>query len=85
MKDIREGFDVVLRDGDVIAGAVRKVVRDGFLVYVEGAGDFVVQNGAVKEVHDGRVVLDPARLSPEMRAAVRHAHDTEDPNVADET
>jgi hypothetical protein len=82
---VQEGFDVVLHDGDVIVGAVRKIVQDGFLVYVEAAGDFVVQNGAVKEVADGRVVLDRARLDSKMLSAIKHAHDREDPNVADET
>ncbi|MGH6872974.1 MAG: hypothetical protein ACREHE_15870 [Rhizomicrobium sp.] len=85
MNTVKEGFDVVLHDGEVVVGAVRRVVKDGFLVYVENAGDFVVQNGAVREVVDGRVVLDSARIGPEMRKAIAHAHDREDPNVADET
>jgi hypothetical protein len=28
-------------------------------------------------VHDGKVLLDPAQIADELRAAIRHAHDEE--------
>jgi hypothetical protein len=81
---IREGFDVFIHDGDKAVGAVRQVSPGGkpeIVIYVENAGDFVVPISAVKTVHDEKVVLNPAMLSLELRQALGHAHDVEDPNV----
>ena len=76
---IEEGYDVFVHDGDVKVGAVRQVTRQHILVYVENAGDFLVPHAAVREVEDGKVVLDCGKLDLTLRRAIGHAHDAEDP------
>jgi len=81
---IREGFDVFLHDGDKAVGAVRQVSPDGnadIVIYVENAGDFVVPISAVKDVYAEKVVLNRALLSSELKRALGHTHDVEDPSV----
>lgn len=82
---IEEGFQVFVHDGDVAFGAVRQVSPDGkgqIVVYVENAGDFTVPLAAVRDVHDGKVVLDCARIGRDLKEAIGHAHAAEDPGVA---
>jgi len=81
---IREGFDVFIHNGDKAVGAVRQVSPGGkpqIVVYVENAGDFVVPLSAVKEVFSEKVVLQTAMLSLELRQAIAHIHDVEDPRI----
>jgi hypothetical protein len=81
---IREGFDVFIHDGDKAVGAVRQVSPGGkpeIVIYVENAGDFVVPISAIKDAYDEKVVLNPAKLNLELRQALGHTHDVEDPNV----
>ncbi|MGB7478951.1 MAG: hypothetical protein WA924_01360 [Burkholderiaceae bacterium] len=78
---IREGWMVFVSDGEAGIGSVRGIVAGGrpeLLVYVENAGDFTVPLVAVKEVQDGKVILDRSRLTPGLLAAIGHAHDAED-------
>ena len=82
---IEEEYDVFVHDGDVKIGAIRRVSRHDIVVYVENAGDFTVPRSAVREVEEGKVVLDCAKLDLDLRLAVGHAHDAEDPNVARNT
>jgi hypothetical protein len=58
-------------------GAVRQVAHDHLLVYIENSGDFRVDGPCVLSVHDGKVILDPNKLGPELRAAIAHAHEHE--------
>ena len=51
------------------------------VIYVENAGDFVVPISAVKDVYSEKVVLDRALLSLELKQALGHVHDVEDPSV----
>jgi hypothetical protein len=51
------------------------------MVYIENAGDFVVGAGAIKSIHDGKVVFDRTRLDSDILAAIAHAHDSEDPHA----
>jgi hypothetical protein len=84
MQRIQKGFDVFIQDGDKAVGAVRQVYLGGkpeIVIYVENAGDFVVPISAVKDVYAEKVVLNPAALSLELKQALGHAHDVEDPNV----
>jgi hypothetical protein len=83
---IQEGFDVFVHDGEHAFGDVRRVLPHGrdIVIYVENAGEFTVPVSAVKSVHDEKVVLDCAKLDMRLRRAIGHAHDAEDPNVADE-
>jgi hypothetical protein len=81
MSPIREGFDVAVHDGEKAFGAVREVLRDEIVVYVENAGDFRIPLSAVKDVEDERVVLDSSKLDKELRRAIDHAHEGEDPRI----
>ncbi len=84
--DIEEGFEVFAHDGEVAFGAVREVAPRGrpeLVVYVENAGDFTVPFDAVVDVHMGKVIVNSAKLDPRLKQAIGHAHDAEDPNIAD--
>jgi hypothetical protein len=83
MEQIREGFDVFLHDGDMAFGAIRQVSAGALGIYVENAGDFTVSREAVRDVHDGKVVLDGDRLEPRLQDAIRKARQAEDPRIAD--
>jgi len=74
---VEAGFQVFLSEGGEEVGAVREVARDHVVVYVEGSGEFIVKPPAVVAAHDGKLILDPAMLTPEMLRATRHAHDLE--------
>lgn len=71
------GDQVYLDEGGEEIGAVRKVARDHLVVYIEAAGDFVVQGAGVKAAHDGKVVLDSGQLDPQLLDAARAAHERE--------
>lgn len=80
---IKAGAVVFLTDGDAGIGSVRQVAPNGraeLVIYIENAGDFVVPVSAVEAVHSGKVILNRARLSAELGAAIAHAHDAEDRN-----
>jgi hypothetical protein len=84
--EIQEGFEVFAHDGDVAFGAVREVAPRGrreLVIYVENAGDFIVPFDAIRDVHMGKVILDRGKLDPLLQEAISHAHDAEDPNIAD--
>ena len=81
---IQEGFDVFIHDGDKAVGAVRQVSPGGkpeIVIYVENAGDFVVPISAVKDVHAEKVVLNRSLISPDLKRALGHTHDIEDPTT----
>jgi len=71
------GDQVYLEHNDEEIGAVREVARDHLIVYVENSGDVQIPGPAVKEAHDGKVVLDPAKLDRGVLAAMRQAHQRE--------
>ena len=79
--NIGVGFQAFVAEGGEEFGAVRAVSRDGreVTVYVENAGDFVVPHTAVRSIHDEKIVFDADQLDPQLLAAIRHAHDSEDP------
>jgi hypothetical protein len=81
MEKIQEGFDVFVHDGEKAFGAVRQVRHNAIVVYIENGGDFEVGLGAVKDVHDEKVVLDSAKLDAGLTEAVRRAHSGEDPRI----
>jgi hypothetical protein len=77
MEKIEIGYQAFVSDGGEVFGAVRDV-RDGELVvYVENTGDFVVPLDAVQAVHSQKVVFSCDKLEPALRAAIGHAHDSE--------
>ena len=71
------GAQVYLEEGGEVMGAVRQVSSDHIMVFIEGAGDFVVKSPGVRAAHDGKVILDPAHLDPDFLEAARHAHERE--------
>jgi hypothetical protein len=79
---IEVGQMVFVADGSVGVGAVREARADGLVVNIQNAGDFVLPLDAVRDVHSGKVVLDLARLAPEVVEALRHVHDAESPEFA---
>jgi hypothetical protein len=71
------GDQVYLDEGGEEIGAVRKVARDHLVIYIEAAGDFVVDGPGVRSAHDGKVVLEPEQLEPRLLDAARAAHERE--------
>jgi hypothetical protein len=80
---IEVGYQVFLKDGGDGVGAVREVRRRAreILINVENAGDFVVRADGVRAVHSQKVILLPHRLDSKLRAALKHAHDAEEPGL----
>jgi len=68
------GDHVFLEDGGEEIGAVRDIQADELVIYVEGAGDFMIAEDAVRAVHYGKVVLDPSKLDARMLSAAQAAH-----------
>jgi hypothetical protein len=81
MEDIEVGYQAFTADGEEEFGAVREVRDDEVVVYVENAGDFHVPLDAVASVHAQKVVFDCRKLEPQLRAAINHAHDAEEPGL----
>jgi hypothetical protein len=50
-------------------------VEIGAQVYLEEGGE--VKGPGVRASHDGKVILDPAKLDPALLEAARHAHEHE--------
>ena len=74
---VRIGDQLFLEEGGEEIGAVRQVESDHLVVYIEAAGDFVVPGFWVRAAHDGKVVLDAAKLDERLLAAAHAAHDRE--------
>lgn len=83
-EQIEIGFQVFVSDGGEEVGAVRKVAPGGrpeLVVWIENGGDFTVPLDAVRAVHSQKVILDRDKLDPQVRAAIGHAHDAEQPDT----
>jgi hypothetical protein len=77
------GDQVFAGEAEQAFGAVRAVVPQGrpeLQVYIENAGDVAIDLAAVRAVHDRKVVVDTAKVAPEVRAAIAAAHRSEDPS-----
>lgn len=81
MSAIEIGNMVFFTEGKEGIGAVREVRGDGFTLYVENAGEFFVPQSAVVRVHDGKVLVDRAKVDVKLREALKHTHDSEDPKL----
>ena len=55
--------------------------RPELVIYVENAGDFVVPLAAVDALHAHKVILNCGRLGRDLRIAIGHAHDAEEPDA----
>lgn len=82
---IRVGYQVCTSDGGEEVGAVRKVSRDQHrvVVYIENTGDCEIPSEAIAAVHSHKVILRWDKLTPELKDAIRHAHDAELPDSDD--
>ena len=81
---IEVGYQAFVSDGGEEFGAVRAVSPGGRLelvIYVENAGEFVVPLSAVEAVHSQKVILNCAKLGRQLRRAIGHAHDAEEPSA----
>jgi len=81
-QNIDIGYQTFSSDGGEEFGAVRRVMPDSLVVYVENAGDFVIPEDAVEAVHYQKVIVNCDKLGEDIREAIRHAHDDEDPGIA---
>lgn len=68
---------VFLEEGGEEIGAVREVLADHLVVYIEAAGDFRVPGDWVRAAHNGKVVLDATKADEKFRLAAAAAHDAE--------
>jgi hypothetical protein len=81
---IEVGYQTFVSDGGEEFGAVRAVSPAGrpeLVIYVENAGEFVVPLSAVEAVHSQKVILNCAKLGRQLRRAIGHAHDAEEPSA----
>lgn len=79
---IEVGYQTFVSDGELAFGAVRQVAPHGrseLVIYVENAGDFIVPLTVVEAVHAQKVILNCGKLDRDLRMAIGHAHDAEDP------
>jgi hypothetical protein len=83
-EEIEVGDQVFVADGGEVFGAVRQVAPHGrpeLVIYVENAGDFVVSFDAVESVHSQKIILNCNKLGRDLRQAIGHAHDAEEPGA----
>jgi len=83
-RNIEIGSQVYLEEGEDPCGAVRDVRlgnRAEITIYVENSGEFIVPMDAIRAAHDGKVILDRARLDQSLLDAIAHAHDAEVPGL----
>ena len=80
---IKVGYQTYTHDGGEEFGAVREVSPDGsqLVVYIENAGEPIVQADTIKSMHSGKVILDYSRLNRRVQKAIDHAHDAEKPGT----
>lgn len=76
---VEVGYQAFCTDGGEEFGAVRQVLPNELVVYVENTGDMVFPMDAVEKVHFQKVVFRADKLDPKQLEAIRHAHDAEEP------
>lgn len=75
--EVELGAQVYLEEDGEAMGAVRSIASDHILVFIEGAGDFVVKGNGVRASHNGKVILDRDNIDPDLLDAAKRAHDNE--------
>ena len=80
--EIETGKMAFVAEGSEGIGAVRRVLGDHLVIYVENAGEFAVSKKAIRSVHDQKIILDPRKLQEDILTAIGHVHDREDPDLA---
>lgn len=79
MNQVEIGYQAFVSDGGEEFGAVRQVLPDEVVVYVENTGDLVFPMAAVEKVHFQKVVFSADKLDERLLDAISHAHDAEEP------
>ncbi len=74
---VQAGDQVFGSEGGSAFGAVRYVHPDELIISVEGFGETSVPADAVVSVHDEKVIVNPAKLTKDVRLAITRAHDRE--------
>ncbi|MEM7642743.1 MAG: hypothetical protein AAF366_09460 [Pseudomonadota bacterium] len=82
LSTIRIEDEVFVHDGETGIGAVREVRPQTLLVYFEGYGDVQIGPENIASAHDGKVLLKPETLPPDLQQKLDHIHDTELRNPA---
>lgn len=75
---VNVGDEVFAKGKSEAFGAVRVVRAHELIIDIENFGDAAVPAAAVIEIHDRKIVLDPAALPDDLRQAIAHAHDREE-------
>ena len=79
---IKVGYRTFLDNSDEAFGAVRAILSSEHLsVYVENTGEFLVERAAIVSVGEEKVTFAHAKLDAQLRAAIKRAHDAEDPEL----
>ena len=74
---VKIGDQLFDREDGAAFGAVVGVHEHELLVEIEGVGQSVLPAGAVRAVHDGKLIVDISQLPAELRKSIQHAHDRE--------
>jgi hypothetical protein len=79
---IKVGYQAFVDTSDEEFGAVRAIMSDEHIsVYVENAGEFLIERSAVISVQSEKVTFTYAKLDAKLQAAIARAHDSEDPEL----
>ena len=78
---IEIGQMAFVAEGSEGIGAVRRVLGDHLVIYVENGGEFTVSKSAIRSVHDQKIILDAKKLHKDLLTAIGHVHDREDPDL----
>jgi hypothetical protein len=74
---VKIGDQLFQREDGAAFGAVVGVHEHELLVEIEGVGQSVLPAGAVRAVHDGKLIVDITQLPAALRNSIKHAHDRE--------
>jgi hypothetical protein len=79
--NVTVGDQVFVGRGLEEVGAIKHVAHDHLVIYIENFGDFRIEGSIVLSAHDGKLVLDPTKLEPDLKKAIKNAHagETETP------
>ena len=74
---VKIGDQLFDREEGAAFGSVVGIHAHELLVEIEGVGQAVLESGAIRAVHDGKVIVDITQLPAPLRASIKRAHDHE--------
>ncbi|WP_281823460.1 hypothetical protein [Jannaschia rubra] len=77
LSEIQTEDEVFAAEGEVGIGAVREVTPRLLTVYFEGYGDVEIGPEQIVSAHDGKVIVDPAKLPQDLQDRLAGIHDGE--------